>query len=140
MAVSIKRKSNLKIAVPTASMPDIIFQLLIFFMVTTVLRQYEGLEVELPDAKKIEKLPNKRDVSTIWIDSANNVVLDDVSVKEDEVKNIRNIVFNKLVENKRLIMSLKVDKDAEMGRVIDVQQELRKANALKVNYSALQIL
>lgn len=136
----IKRKSSLKIGVPTASMPDIIFQLLIFFMVTTVLRQYDGLEVTLPDAKKIEKLPNKRDVSTIWIDSANNVVVDDVSVKDEDVKSIRNIVFNKLVENKRLIMSLKVDKGAEMGRVIDVQQELRKANALRVNYSALQVL
>lgn len=138
MSVKIQRKAKLKIAVPTASMPDIIFQLLIFFMVTTVLRQYDGLEVELPDAKKIEKLPNKRDVSTIWINGKNQIVLDDVTVSE--VNEVRTVVYNKLVENKRLIMSLKVDKGAEMGTLIDVQQELRKANALKVNYSALQVL
>ena len=77
MAIKITRKSDLKIGVPTASMPDIIFQLLIFFMVTTVLREYSGLQVSLPGAKKIEKLESKRNVSTIWIDRQNRIVCDD---------------------------------------------------------------
>ena len=47
----------MKIGIPTASMPDIIFQLLIFFMVSTVLREFQGLKVSLPEASKIEKLP-----------------------------------------------------------------------------------
>lgn len=138
MAVKITRKSNIKIGIPTASMPDIIFQLLIFFMVTTVLREYSGLQVSLPGAKKIEKLESKRNVSTIWIDRQNRIVCDDVTIKD--TKELRTVAYNKLVEQPRLVMSLRVDKDADMGIVIDVHQELRRANTLKVNYSALQVL
>ncbi len=127
----------MKIGIPTASMPDIIFQLLIFFMVSTVLREYTGLKVELPEASKIEKLPTKRHVTTIWIDRFNNVVIDDVTVKK--ITELRTIVWNKLANDPQLIVSLRVDKDADMGIVTDVQQELRKANALRVNYSAIPI-
>jgi biopolymer transport protein ExbD len=135
MAVKIAKKSNIKISVPTASMPDIIFQLLIFFMVSTVLRVYTGLKVELPEAVKIQKLPSKNHVSTIWIDRGNNVLIDDVSVKD--VSKLENIVWNKLNEDQQLIFSLKVDQEAEMGKIIDVQQQLRKANGLRINYSAI---
>lgn len=135
MAVKIEKKSKVKIAIPTASMPDIIFQLLIFFMVSTVLKEYTGLKVELPEAVKIQKLPSKRHVSTIWIDKANNVVIDDISVKD--INKLENIVWNKLNEDKQLIFSLKVDREADMGKVIDVQQQLRKANGLRINYSTL---
>jgi biopolymer transport protein ExbD len=116
-------------------MPDIIFQLLIFFMVSTVLREFQGLKVDLPEAQKIQKLPGKRHVTTIWVDRFNNTVIDDVTVKK--VTELRNLVYNKLVNDPQLIVSLRVDKDADMGRVTDIQQELRKANALRVNYSAL---
>lgn len=136
MAVQIERKSEMKIGVPTASMPDIIFQLLIFFMVTTVLREYTGLQVKLPEAKMVQKLESKRNVSTIWIDKQNRVVMDDVSIAK--LTDLRTIAYNKLLENPRLVISLKVDEGADMGIVVDVQQELRKANTLRVNYSALQ--
>ncbi len=137
MAIKIEKKTKMKIGIPTASMPDIIFQLLIFFMVSTVLREYTGLKVELPEASKIEKLPTKRHVTTIWIDRFNNVVIDDVTVKK--ITELRTIVWNKLANDPQVIVSLRVDKDADMGIVTDVQQELRKANALRVNYSAIPI-
>ncbi len=135
MAIKIQKKIKMKIGIPTASMPDIIFQLLIFFMVSTVLREYTGLKVNLPEAMKIEKLPSRRHVTTIWVDRFNNVVIDDVTVKK--VTDLRTIVWNKLAEDPQLIVSLKVDKDADMGMITDIQQELRKANALRVNYSAI---
>ena len=53
--------------IPTASMPDIVFMLLIFFMVTTVLKKFDGLPLDLPHARKIEKLTTKRHVSYIWV-------------------------------------------------------------------------
>ena len=135
MAIKIQKKSKMKIGIPTASMPDIIFQLLIFFMVSTVLREYTGLKVVLPEASRIEKLPTKRHVTTIWVDRFNNVVIDDVTVKP--ISSLRTTVWNKLAEDPQLIVSLRVDKDADMGIITDIQQELRKANALRVNYSAL---
>jgi len=130
-----KKKSKTNIAVPTSSMPDIIFQLLIFFMVTTVLRQYEGLKVEIPSAKMVEKLPSKRLVSTIWVDKDGRVVLDEVSIAK--MSNLRTVAYNKLVNEPRLVISLKVDKEADMGTLTDVQQELRKASTLRINYSTI---
>ena len=49
------KKSKVNVAIPTTSMPDIIFMLLIFFMVATVFKQFSGLKVRLPDAEKIQK-------------------------------------------------------------------------------------
>lgn len=135
MAIKIEKKSKIKIAIPTASMPDIIFQLLIFFMVSTVLKEYTGLKVVLPEAVKIQKLPSRNHVSTIWIDKANNVVIDDISV--NNINKLENIVYNKLLVDKQLVFSLKVDQEADMGKVIDVQQQLRQANGLRINYSAI---
>ncbi|OUW62710.1 MAG: biopolymer transporter ExbD, partial [bacterium TMED198] len=60
-----KRTQN-KSEISTASLPDIIFMLLIFFMVTTVLREFEGLDVNMPRAKMIEKLESKRHTAYIW--------------------------------------------------------------------------
>jgi biopolymer transport protein ExbD len=135
MAIKIEKKTKMKIGIPTASMPDIIFQLLIFFMVSTVLREFQGLKVSLPEASKIEKLPGKRHVTTIWVDRFNNSVIDDVSIKK--LTDLRSIVYNKLVDDPQLIVSLRVDLRADMGIVNDIQQELRKAQALRINYSAL---
>ena len=135
MAIKIEKKTNMKIGIPTASMPDIIFQLLIFFMVSTVLREFQGLKVNLPEASRIEKLPTKRHVTTIWVDRFNNSVIDDVSIKK--LTDLRTIVYNKLVDDPQLIVSLRVDHRADMGIVSDIQQELRKANSLRINYSAL---
>ena len=135
MAIKIEKKTKMKIGIPTASMPDIIFQLLIFFMVSTVLREFQGLKVSLPEASKIEKLPGKRHVTTIWVDRFNNSVIDDVSIKK--LTDLRSIVYNKLVDDPQLIVSLRVDLRADMGVVNDIQQELRKAQALRINYSAL---
>lgn len=131
-----KKKSKVNVAIPTASMPDIIFMLLIFFMVATVIKQYSGLKVKLPDASKIQKIEgSKRHISTIWLDRNNTIVCDDLKV--GDVKNLRNIVYQKLAADPQLIVDLKIDRVAEMAKVNDVHQELRKASAIRVNYSAL---
>jgi biopolymer transport protein ExbD len=130
------KKSKTKTEIPTASMPDIIFMLLIFFMVTTVLRQYEGLKVILPPAAKIAKIEgSKRHISTIWVDKGEQIVCDDVEIKQ--VNELRNVVYNKYVTNPQLKMVLKMDKEVKMGIVNDVQQELRQASMLRVVYSAI---
>lgn len=135
MAVQIKRKQKVNTGIPTVAMPDIIFMLLIFFMVTTTLRQYTGLKVLLPAAKRVEKLESKKDQTTIWIDMANNVVIDDFSVQK--ITDLRNMIYKKLVDNPKIVVVLKVDQESDMGRLIDVQQEIRAANAFRVVYSAI---
>jgi len=131
-----KKKNKIKLAIPTASMPDIIFMLLIFFMVATVIRQYSGLQVKLPDAAKIQKLDvSNRHVATIWIDKENNVVLNDVTVKN--LKNLRNLAYQLRSIDPQLVISIKADKMARMKIINTVQQELRKASALRINYAAI---
>ena len=130
------RKIEVSTGIPTASLPDIIFMLLIFFMVATVFKQYTGLKVNLPDAELVKKIPgSKRHVVTIWIDKNNNVVCDDYQV--DRIVNLRNVVYEKRVKDPQIIIAMKIDKESNMGIVNDVEQELRKASALRINYSAI---
>ncbi len=128
-----KAKSEVKSEIPTASMPDIIFMLLVFFMVTTVLREFEGLPLILPSATKIEKLESKRNTSHVWVSKAGLVSIDD---KRVPISTIRNVIYAKIAENPKLTISLKADRDTSMKNITAVQQELRHANALKVNYAA----
>ena len=129
------KKMKLNVSIPTASMPDIIFMLLIFFMVATVFKQFSGLKVHLPDAVKVQKVPvSKRHIVTVWVDTNDKVVCDDYNLKE--IKNLRNVVYQKLIKDPQIQIALKIDENANMGFVNKVHQELRKANALKVHYFA----
>lgn len=131
--VEFKKKGHAKAQIPTAAMPDIVFMLLLFFMVTTVFKEFSGLNVLLPSAKQIEKLPTKRHVSYLWINSEGTISIDDYMV---EVSQVALVMYNKRVADPQIVVSLKIDQNATMGRVSAVQQELREADALRINYSA----
>ncbi|MBN2105069.1 biopolymer transporter ExbD [bacterium] len=133
--MAIQKKSKASQEIPTASMPDIVFMLLLFFMVTTVFRQSTGLPIELPKAKKIQKLEAKKNVVSIWGNEQQDISIDDKLV--DKMSDIRRIMYEKMIENPRIVVSLKIDKAANMGMVNDIQQELREVNALRVNYTAI---
>ena len=128
-----KRKTKLDTEIPTASMPDIIFMLLIFFMVTTVLREYSGLPISLPKAKRIEKLKSKRHTSHIWVSKDGLISIEDKLYASD---GIRHVMYEKRVADPQLVISLKADERAKMGLISEIHGELRKADALKVNYSS----
>lgn len=128
-----KKKAKVSQEIPTASMPDIVFMLLLFFMVSTVFRQFSGLPVDLPIAKKIEKLEAKKNVTNLWASSIDEITIDDKLIR---VADISKIMYQKRVENPRLIVSMKLDRTLNMGVVTDIHTELREADALKVNYCA----
>jgi len=131
-----KKQANTKQSIPTASLPDVIFNLLIFFMVTTVLREVDvKVRYALPAATQTEKIDNKRLLSYIWVGSDERIQIDDSIVP---VTAISNIAYQKRINNPNVMMSLRIDKGSRMGVVSDVQQELRKADALRINYSALR--
>ena len=93
---------------------------------------YEILPVELPDAEKIEKIESRRHISYIWIARDNRVMIDDAIV---EVKDVSKVMYKKRIDDPQIIVSLKIDKDTEMERVIQVQEELRLADATRINYA-----
>jgi len=148
MSAHFKKKSSATQTIPTASLPDIIFMLLIFFMVTTVLREVE-LQVRtiLPDAEAIEKIEQKRLIAYVYIgpERLEGGQLGDDAVQIDdalvpELTEIRDIMYRKIIDEPRLIVSLRVDQETETGMLYDVQQELRQAGTLRVNYSTKRLV
>ena len=132
--MKIDRKTQESNEISTSSLPDIIFMLLIFFMVTTVMREFEGLDVVMPKAKMIEKLQSKRHTSYIWATKDKIVSIDD---RLTAVDGIAGIMASKVNRDPKLTVSLKSDQKATMKLITDIHTELRKANALKLSYSAL---
>jgi biopolymer transport protein ExbD len=152
MAKFTKKKDGDLPAVSTASLPDIVFMLLFFFMTVTTMKD-SSLMVEntLPNASEVKKLEKKDRVLYIYVgkptrdyqkvfgtepkiqlnDKFANVtdvgdyILEERAKKPQELQNV-------------LTTALKVDKDANMGIISDIKLELRKVNALKVNYTTYE--
>ena len=130
--MNFSRKTKISSEIPTSSMPDIIFMLLIFFMVTTVLREYSGLPVNIPKAEKIEKLKGKRHTAHVWISKEGLVSIND---RLFAVQDVAKIMYEKRVSDPQLVVSLKADEEAKMELISSIHEELREADALKLNYS-----
>ena len=132
--MKIERKTHTSKEISTSSMPDIIFMLLIFFMVTTVMREYEGLDVVIPRAKMIEKLESKRHTSYIWATKDGLVSVDDRIIN---INNLSGLMYSKIAKDPKITVSLKADEKTTMKLITDIHTQLRTANALKLSYSAL---
>ena len=126
------RKAKVASVIPTASMADISFLLLVFFMVSTVFVRYRGIPVELPDAQSVEKLEMRRHVTSVWVSKTGSVNIDDQTVL---LEHVGQLIHSKLMTNPRLIISIKGDGEAEFGVISDVLQELRRVEALRVNFA-----
>ena len=132
--MNIERKTQNKAEISTSSMPDIIFMLLIFFMVTTVMREFDGLNVLMPRAKMIEKLESKRHTSYIWATKDGLISVDDRIINSNLLSSI---IYKKISKDPKITVSLKSDQDTKMKLISEIHSELRKAQALKLSYSAL---
>ena len=130
----IERKTHTSREISTSSMPDIIFMLLIFFMVTTVMREYEGLDVTMPRAKMIEKLESKRHTTYVWATKDGLVSVDDRII---HINDLAGLMYNKVAKDPKVTVSLKSDEKTTMKLITDIHTQLRTANALKLSYSAL---
>ncbi len=132
MAKRKQLKKEGKVAIPTASMSDIAFLLLIFFMVSTTFRKEVGLKVILPEARATEKLTRTRDISHIYIAKDGKISVDDKIVTPDVVK----IAYARKVQEKpELIVSIKADKRVKYDYVDKVIEALRDAKALRVVFA-----
>ncbi len=132
--MKIERNTHTSKEISTSSMPDIIFMLLIFFMVTTVMREYEGLDIIMPRAKMIEKLESKRHTSYVWATKDGLVSVDDRIIN---INNLSGLMYNKIAKDPKITVSLKSDEKTTMKLITDIHTQLRTANALKLSYSAL---
>ncbi|MCC5921759.1 MAG: biopolymer transporter ExbD, partial [Cyclobacteriaceae bacterium] len=141
-----KKKTNTTQDIPTSALPDIIFMLLFFFMVTTVLRETEILvEQRIPNATELRKIERKSLVSYVYIGKPKKteqygteprIQVNDVLIEPSGIALFVQTEKDKLseVERDKLTIAMKIDKEAKMGIVTDVQQELREINTRKIMY------
>lgn len=134
----------------TASMSDIVFMFLFFFMVISTMRETSlFVVIQIPKATEIQKLEKKALVSSINIGKPNQNYINKLGPEpriqlNDQFAEPSDIVEFVEVEKRRrdelertmITWSLKVDEKVKMGIVTDVKQELRKASAFKVNYAS----
>jgi biopolymer transport protein ExbD len=150
MAQIRKKGSKTLPPISTASLPDIIFILLFFFMVVTVMRETElKVKNRLPQATELTKLERKSLVRFVYmgaptlkyqdrLGTAPRIQLNDQFAKVEDIGGFIENERNTIEENLKSAMTiaLRIDQEVKMGIVSDVKTELRKANALKINYSS----
>ena len=135
MAV-MKKKGNKELPpISTASLPDVIFMVLFFFMVSTSMRDQELLvRFRLPSASEVQKLEKKSLVSYINIGQPTPIM----QAKYGTATQIQ--LNDSYKTTKDILDFIKIDEKTKMGIVTDVKQELRRANALKISYAASKSL
>lgn len=153
MAIFKKKGGGSTPQLNTASLPDIVFMLLFFFMVSTTMRETDmKVTVKLPEATEVVKLDKKSLVSYIYIGSParqyqavfgtdSRIQLNDNFRTLVDIRDFITSERDALSEFDRamLTVSIKGDENARMGIITDVKQELRKASALKISYASRRV-
>lgn len=131
MAV-IGRKDKEMPSVPTSSMADIAFLLLVFFMTTTIFKHEEGLDVNLPRAEAAKKQKSEH-LANIWVDKDGRISINDKMIF---LSDIGPIMAKKLEDNPAMLVSFKADNRVKYEIINSVQEELKAVNAVRVNFSS----
>ena len=126
----IKQGKKLDAAISDASVSDVAFLLLIFFIVTTVFVKERGLRVNLPRGEKIEKISRKNAV-TVYVDNHGTISIDDFDVS---IPMVYNVMLRKLSEDYNMVTAFRADQRTTFGVMADVMNQMRRAEALRVSF------
>ncbi|MDZ7331154.1 MAG: biopolymer transporter ExbD [candidate division KSB1 bacterium] len=126
--LSLKKKAR-KPEIPQASLADIAFLLLIFFICTTTIDVDKGIGLVLPPKGETKEVP-KKNITNLLINAEGTVMLDENIV---DVRDIRMIIQRKLMENPNLIVSVKTDPNTLYSDYIRVLDQLKQANATRIS-------
>jgi biopolymer transport protein ExbD len=116
--------------IPTSALPDIIFLLLIFFLVTTTIDAEKGLDLVLPPADTEQLEMSKKNIANLLINAVGNVAIDNEIV---EIRDITRIIKERIQENPLLVVSVKTDKQTQYDVYLDVIDKLKKAEAKRIS-------
>lgn len=137
-------------AVSTASLPDIVFMLLFFFMIIAQPRDKEILvDQKLPKATQLQKLEQKSLVRNFWVGKPKNIgkfgreariQADDVILTSDEeiLRLVAEYKGSLGAQAGKMTISLKADEKVKMKVLTDIKEKLREADARKINYSTVK--
>lgn len=146
MAVMAKKGKKEVPAMSTSSLPDIVFMLLFFFMAATTMREIDPLvTVQMPEAHEITEL-DKKNLVNIWMGKPLTAAAGEDALKiqlNDQTRDVEDIrefisatTVSKGVGPRDIVVNLRVDQGATVGKLTAVKQELRKADAISISYAA----
>jgi biopolymer transport protein ExbD len=116
--------------IPSSSLADIAFLLLIFFLVTTTINTDRGLQMTLPPANSEEIDINPDNIITLVVNATGAILLDKEMV---EIQEIKDIIEQRQAENPKLIISVKTVRETQYETYIAVIDQLKKANAQRIS-------
>jgi len=127
----LRKREAMAAEIPTASMADIAFLLIIFFMLTTVFATEKGLQIVLPEKGEKVKI-KKENITSVFVNARGQVKIGDEEVTLDQIKGM---VRTMLAKNPKLTFSLKIDRRCKYEKVIKVFDELKLANAERIAFA-----
>jgi len=127
---NLKRRNKSSAEIPTSSMADIAFLLIVFFLVTTTMNQDKGIGMQLPPAGESKKI-QKKNICNIWVNAEGRILIN----LEDEVpiNQLRQNVERRLAENENLIVSLKADDETPYNTFIQVLDQIKLSGAERIS-------
>lgn len=136
MAQILKRKSRVSDEIPTASMADIAFLLLIFFLVTTVFAEERGLTLVLPEKQTEEVEINPKNIITYYVVGGGTVQLrrgDSPDKQTIDYNQVEAVTRQELAANDKLVVSVKTAPEAAYVDMVNVLDELKLAGATRIS-------
>ena len=124
-----KKKERAEAEIPSASLPDIVFQLLIFFLVTTTMNVDKGLDLVLPPIGDNIEISTKN-ITNLLINDMGQILIDESLVPVEEVDNV---IRDKILANDKLIISVKTAKKTKYNTYVRVLDQLKKAGATRIS-------
>mgnify|MGYP002725858059 CR=1 FL=1 len=119
-------------SIPTSSMGDIVFLLLVFFMTTTIFKHENGLEVSLPRAEASKKQKTEQ-LAHVWVDQKSRISINDKLIF---MTDIQGVMKQRLEGNPLMIVSFKADNRVKYEVMNSIMEELKLINAVRVVFSS----
>ena len=131
MELNRREKSNPEI--PTGSMADIAFLLIVFFLVTTTMNMDKGIGMQLPPAGESKKI-QKKNICNIWVNQAGAILIN----LEEEVPlaQLRGNIEARIAANEKVIISIKADAETTYNSFISVLDQVKLAGADKISLAS----
>jgi biopolymer transport protein ExbD len=129
-----ERKSKASQEIPSSSLADIAFLLLIFFMVTTVFRTDRERPINWPAAEATQKIDEKKkNILNIWVDRDGSIFMNDQPYQLEQISDVVAPLY--LASEQFLVISVRADRDVPYSRMDLVQKELQQAGVARVVFA-----
>jgi|TARA_Y100001934_G_scaffold232018_1_gene280520 biopolymer transport protein ExbD len=128
-----KRESRVSPEIPTASMADIAFLLIVFFLVTTTMNQDKGLSLHLPPVGETKEVQSKN-ILNVWINARDQLAFfENDQLTPIPTGQLQSQIKARMAENDKLIISVKTERGATYRTFVDVLDDLKMAGATKIS-------